>query len=84
MQMLDNTSGTFTGLFIADHVIHLMGDIIGAVVTTCNQVPTSDVLGNSSWKLYWYSKEALNNAIKNVKLFDYGFGKEESYRKTLV
>lgn len=69
-----NTTGTFTGLLIVDHIMLLKGDITGAIVSL-RPSPAPDNLGNSSGSVI-YSKEALNNAIKNVKLFEYGFGKK--------
>ena len=72
---LKNTSGSFTGLLICDEILKLKGDILGAVVSLASTPSSNYVVGNSSGSIL-FSKEAINNAIKKVKLLLYGFGKK--------
>lgn len=72
---MKNIEGNFTGLLIADHILLLKSDIIGAVVSLAPYVSGSWVIGNSEGSIL-YSKEAIKNATKKVKLLLYGFGKK--------
>jgi hypothetical protein len=70
-----NTVGTFNGLLICDEIIKLKGDILGAVVSLAPTPSSNYVIGNSSGSIL-FSREAINNSIKKVKLLLYGFGKK--------
>ena len=77
---MKNVEGNFTGLLIADDILLLKGDIIGAVVSLKPYVAGSYVIGNSEGSIL-YSKEAINNAMKKVKLLNSGFGKKRLFIK---
>jgi hypothetical protein len=78
---LMNPQGTFTGLLIIDGVQHFKGDIIGAVVSLAPpSAPPNYIIGNSSGSIL-YSKAAVENSIKKVKLLLYGFGKKRLHIK---
>ena len=70
--MLKNTQGNFNGLIIADDVIHLQSNIIGAVVSLTQNPSTGNTVGLSSGYIK-YSKEALANILKTVRGRNYGF-----------
>lgn len=70
--MLKNTQGNFTGLIIADDVIHLQSNIIGAVVSLTQNPSTGNTVGLSSGYIK-YSKEALANVLMTVRGRNYGF-----------
>ena len=70
-----NSGGSFTGLIIGDDVIHLKGDYIGAVISLSASPSGSYAIGNSNGSIL-YSKEAISNALKEVKFLNYGFGQK--------
>lgn len=55
-------NGTFKGLLIADDIVHIHTDIIGAVVSLTTGPSSGNVLGNGSGQVL-YSRQALANAI---------------------
>jgi len=57
--ILENTNGgTFTGLIIADDIVHLHNEIIGAIVTLTPNPSSGNVLGNGTGSVC-YSSIAL-------------------------
>jgi len=55
-------NGTFKGLLIADDIVHIHTDIIGAVVSLTTGPSFGNVLGNGSGRVL-YSRQALANAM---------------------
>jgi len=70
--ILKNTTGAFTGIIIADDIIHLHSDIIGAVISLTQNPSGGNTIGNSSGYVL-YSKEALEGALMSVRPRNYGF-----------
>ncbi len=55
-------SGTFKGLLIADDIVHIHTDIIGAVVSLTTGPSSGNAIGNGSGRIL-YSGQALANAL---------------------
>jgi hypothetical protein len=55
-------NGTFKGLLIADDIVHIHTDIIGAVISLTTGPSSGNVIGNGSGQVL-YSRQALANAI---------------------
>jgi hypothetical protein len=70
--ILKNTTGAFTGIIIADDIIHLHSDIIGAVISLTQNPSGGNTIGNSSGYVL-YSKEALEGALMSVRPRNFGF-----------
>jgi hypothetical protein len=70
--IIKNTSNDFTGIVIADDVIHLQSNIIGAVVSLTQNPSEGNTIGNSNGKIL-YSKEALANVLMTVRPRNFGF-----------
>ena len=70
--VIKNTSGDFTGIIIADDVIHLHSNVIGAVVSLTQNPSEGNTIGNSSGFIL-YSKEALASCLMTVRPRNYGF-----------
>jgi hypothetical protein len=71
---LQNTSNNFVGLIIADDIIHLQSNIIGAVVSLTETPSAGNTIGNSNGMIL-YSKEALDNVLMSLEQRNYGFAK---------
>ncbi|MFQ5990454.1 MAG: hypothetical protein ACE5K9_11110, partial [Candidatus Methylomirabilales bacterium] len=63
-------SGTFKGLLIADDIVHIHTDIIGAVVSLTTGPSSGNVLGNGSGRVL-YSWTALANALGGTGINTY-------------
>lgn len=70
--VLKNTSGNFTGIIIADDIIHLHSNVIGAVVSLTQNPSEGNTIGNSSGFIL-YSKEALASCLMTVRPRNFGF-----------
>lgn len=70
--ILKNTSNNFTGIIIADDIIHLHSDIIGAIISLTPNPSDGNTIGNSDGNIL-YSKEALDNVLYNVRPRNFGF-----------
>ena len=70
--LLKNTQGNFTGIVIADDVVHLQSDIIGAVVSLTQNPSEGNTIGLSTGFIL-YSKEALAECLMTVRPRNYGF-----------
>lgn len=70
--ILKNTSNDFTGLIIADDIIHLHSNIIGAVISLTQNPSEGNTIGNSDGSIL-YSKEALASALMNIRPRNFGF-----------
>ncbi|MDQ7818563.1 MAG: hypothetical protein RDU14_16175 [Melioribacteraceae bacterium] len=71
-------SGTFKGLLIADDIIHIHTNIIGAVVALSPSPSDGNCIGNGNGDVL-FSRAAINQATTNLKLPEtvgYGFGKK--------
>lgn len=55
-------NGTFKGLLIADDIVHIHTDIIGAVVSLIPAPSSGNAIGNGSGDVL-YSRQALANAV---------------------
>ncbi|MFQ5899465.1 MAG: hypothetical protein ACE5JN_14640 [Candidatus Methylomirabilia bacterium] len=58
----DLDSGTFRGLLIADDIVHVHADIIGAVAVLTTAPSSGNVIGNGTGRIL-YSEQALARAI---------------------
>lgn len=72
-------SGTFSGLIIADDIVHIHTNIVGAVVGLSPAPSEGNCLGNGSGNVF-YSSEAITNATSkasenNSTAKNYGYGK---------
>lgn len=71
-------SGTFTGLLIADDIVHIHTDIIGAVVGLTPSPSEGNCIGNGNGSVK-FSSEAVMKATKDVSpsaaAKNFGFGK---------
>ncbi|MFQ5962240.1 MAG: hypothetical protein ACE5MG_12670 [Candidatus Methylomirabilales bacterium] len=56
-------AGTFKGLLIADDIVHIHADIIGAVISLTPSSSSGNVIGNGSGRIL-YSRQALANAME--------------------
>ena len=70
--ILKNTFNNFTGIIIADDLIHLHSDIIGAVVSLTQSPSEGNTIGNSDGFIL-YSKESLASCLYTVRPRNYGF-----------
>jgi hypothetical protein len=70
--VLKNTSNDFVGLIIADDIIHLHSDIIGAVVSLTENPSAGNTVGNSSGSIL-YSIQVLDNTLMSVRPRNHGF-----------
>ena len=70
--IIKNTSGNFTGIIIADDIVHLQSDIIGAVVSLTQYPSEGNTIGNSDGHIL-YSKQALAGCLMNVRPRNFGF-----------
>ena len=71
---LENTVNNFVGLIIADDVVRLQSDIIGAIVSLTETPSAGNTIGNSNGFIL-YSKEALDNVLMSLEQRNYGFAK---------
>jgi hypothetical protein len=78
--VLQNTKNNFTGLIIADDIIHLHSDIIGAVVSLTENPSGGNTIGNSSGSIL-YSKQVLDNTLMSIRPRNYGFAQNRLYVK---
>jgi hypothetical protein len=72
--IIKNTYDKFSGLVIADDIIHLHSDIIGAVISLTKYPSEGNTIGNSDGDIL-YSREALLNVFKKVRPRNFGFAK---------
>ena len=76
--MKNLNSGTFKGLVIADDMVHIHADIIGAVVILTASPSSGNCVGNGNGNVL-YSSEAIQDAMKNTGVnsssLNFGFGK---------
>jgi hypothetical protein len=72
--IIKNTYNNFTGLIIADDIIHLHSTIIGAVISLTQNPSEGNTIGNSDGFVL-YSKEALLNSFMSVRPRNFGFAK---------
>jgi hypothetical protein len=70
--IIKNTSNNFTGLIIADDIIHLHSTIIGAVISLTQNPSEGNTIGNSDGFVL-YSKEALSGSLMTVRPRNFGF-----------
>ncbi|MGB5850129.1 MAG: hypothetical protein WBH40_16700 [Ignavibacteriaceae bacterium] len=70
--IIKNTYNNFTGLIIADDIIHLHSTIIGAVISLTQNPSEGNTIGNSDGFIL-YSKEALANSLMSVRPRNFGF-----------
>jgi len=70
--IIKNTTNNFTGLIIADDVIHLQSTIIGAVVSLTPNPSEGNTIGNSNASVL-YSKEAMADVLMTVRARNFGF-----------
>jgi hypothetical protein len=78
--VIKNTDGNyvFTGLVIADDIVHIHSEIIGSVFVLTQFASSGNVIGNGQGKVL-YSKQALLEAIVEVEeqiKTQYGFAKK--------
>lgn len=71
--IIRNTSGDFAGLIIADDVIHLQSDLLGAVISLTPAPSAGNVVGNATGWLR-YSREVLQNATEEILTLGNGSG----------
>jgi hypothetical protein len=72
--IIKNTYNNFTGLIIADDIIHLHSTIIGAVISLTQNPSEGNTIGNSEGFVL-YSKEALGVSLSKVRPRNFGFAK---------
>jgi len=72
--IIKNTYNNFTGLIIADDIIHLHSTIIGAVISLTQNPSEGNTIGNSDGFVL-YSKEALGTSLSKVRPRNFGFAK---------
>jgi hypothetical protein len=70
--ILQNTSNDFVGLIIADDIIHLQSDVIGAVISLTENPSAGNTIGNSNGSVL-YSKEVLESSLMSLEKRNYGF-----------
>jgi len=76
--MKNVNTGTFTGLIIADDVVHIHSDIIGALIGMTSAPSEGNCIGNGSGNVL-YSSIAITNALSNIDpnaTPNFGFGKK--------
>jgi|ERR1041384_1779093 hypothetical protein len=67
---IKNLAGTsanpdFTGLVIADDIVHIQGEITGAIIEMSPNPSEGTVIGNSNGNT-WFSRQAVLNATQNI------------------
>ncbi len=72
--IIKNTYNNFTGLIIADDIVHLHSTIIGAVISLTQNPSEGNTIGNSDGFIL-YSKEALGISLMSVRPRNFGFAK---------
>ncbi len=72
--IIKNTYNNFTGLIIADDIVHLHSIIIGAVISLTQNPSEGNTIGNSDGFIL-YSKEALGTSLMSVRPRNFGFAK---------
>ncbi len=72
--IIKNTYNNFTGLIIADDIVHLHSTIIGAVISLTQNPSEGNTIGNSEGFVL-YSKEALATSFMSVRPRNFGFAK---------
>jgi len=70
--IIKNTYNNFTGLIIADDIVHLHSTIIGAVISLTQDPSEGNTIGNSDGFIL-YSKQVLNNSLMSVRERNFGF-----------
>jgi len=65
--------GVFRGLIIADDIIHIHADIIGAVVSLTTNPSAGNVIGNGNGTVK-FSSEAIMKSTEFATTHNYGFG----------
>jgi hypothetical protein len=63
----------FRGLIIADDIIHIHADIIGAVVSLTTNPSAGNVIGNGNGTVK-FSSEAIMKSTEFATTHNYGFG----------
>jgi hypothetical protein len=80
--MQNLNSGTFRGLIIADDMVHVHADIIGAIVVLTSNPANGNCIGNGNGNIL-YSSEAIQSAMreigKSTSSINYGFGNNRLY-----
>ncbi len=56
---LNNSSGTFSGIVLADNIVHLHGTVIGTAIS-CTKMPTGNVIGNGNASILFSNAAILN------------------------
>ncbi|MFC2094776.1 hypothetical protein ACFLSH_04015 [Bacteroidota bacterium] len=72
--IIKNTYNNFTGLIIADDIVHLHSTIIGAIISLTQNPSEGNTIGNSDGFIL-YSKAALSNSLMTVRSRNFGFAK---------
>ena len=67
--------GTFRGLIIADDIIHIHTNIIGAVIALTPNPSDGNCIGNGSGNVLFSRKALLNGIGEIVKVSNFGFAK---------
>jgi len=70
--IIKNTYNNFTGLIIADDIVHLHSTIIGAVISLTQDPSEGNTIGNSDGFIL-YSKQVLDNSLMSVRPRNHGF-----------
>ena len=70
--IMSNTKDDFSGIIIADDIIHLHSNIIGAVISLTENPSAGNTIGNSGFSVL-HSKEVLQNALMTIRPRNYGF-----------
>ena len=80
--MSNLNSGTFKGLIIADDMVHVHADIIGAIVVLTPDPANGNCIGNGNGNIL-YSTEAIQSAMHQIGFetarINYGFGNNRLY-----
>jgi hypothetical protein len=58
---------TFTGIIIADDIVHIQGNLIGGLIELTSSPSEGKVIGNSNGNI-WYSKQAVLNATNSLNV----------------
>ncbi len=56
---INNSSGTFSGILLADNIVHMHGTIIGTAIS-CTTMPTGNVIGNGTASILFSNAAILN------------------------
>ncbi len=78
--LMQNIQNDFTGLIIADDIMHLHCNLIGAIVSLTKNPAAGNTMGNSSFSIL-YSKQVLDNVLLQLRPRNYGFGNNRLYVK---